>query len=390
MPIYKLDSSKNGKQGYRVIVNYTDTNGNKKRKSQCVYGKQEARELESELLKSVKENPNAVKITIKELYKEYIKVKAHEVRRSSLTKTKSILENHVLNTPLAKTRLDKLSKRILQDWKNEIAKKDIKVTTKNNAYRELNTLINYALKMDYILKNPLKDIGKFKEPYFTTQEEKIRYYTKEEFDKYIAVAKDTRSTYIDHACYVFFILAFYTGMRKGEINALKWSDLDGNIIHVRRSVSLKNGFDETPPKNESSVRSLKVPRIVLDVLNEHRAIQKKNFDYSEDFRICGGIKPVPDSTLEYHNQLYAEKAGLPHRTIHEFRHSHATFLINSGVNIMEVSHRLGHADVKMTLNTYSHLYPSTEEAAIKALEGRKRLFKIRKKRPKSVQLPVEK
>lgn len=369
MPIYKMESKKDGKQGYRVIVNYTDINGVKRRKSKCIYGIQEARDLEADLLKETKEAPAAKKMTVQELYEEYIKNKEHEIRRSSLAKTKSILNSHVLNTSLPKIRLDRLSKKILQDWKNNLAKKDIMISTKNNAVRELNTLLNYAVKMDYITKNPLKDIGKFKEPYFIAQEEKIHYYTKEQFDKYITVAKDSRRTFIDQACYVFFILAFYTGMRKGEINALKWSDLSGNIINVRRSISQKNGYEETPPKNEASYRALKLPRIVLDVLDEHRAIIKKNFQYSANMRMCGAIKPIPDSTLEYHNTIYADRAGLPHIKIHDFRHSHATFLINNGVNIMEVSHRLGHADVKMTLNTYAHLYPATEEAALKVLEG---------------------
>ena len=385
MPIYKENRKKDGKQSYRVIVNYTDKNGKKKRKSQCVYGLQEARDLEAALLKETRQAPEAEKMTVQQLYDEYIKVKEQEVRRSSLAKSKSILNNHVLNTKLPSVRLDKLSKRVLQDWKNNLAEKEIMISTKNNAVRELNTLLNYAVKMDYINKNPLRDIGRFKEPYFTAQEEKIHYYTKEQYNKYIAVAKAERHNFIDQACYVFFVLAFYTGMRKGEINALKWSDLDGNIINVRRSISTKNGYEETPPKNKASYRALKLPSVALKVLDEHRAIITENFEYSANLRICGGVKPIPDTTLEYHNKKYAEKTGLPHIKIHDFRHSHATFLINNGVNIMEVSHRLGHADVKMTLNTYSHLYPATEEAALKVLEGRKKYKIKRKKCPESVQ-----
>lgn len=368
MPIYKLKTKKDGKQGYRVVVNYTDKNGQKKRKTKCVYGLKEAQDYESSARKDVKNEPEKV-MTVQALYDEFVKVKAQEIRRTSLAKTKSILANHVLNTFLPSVKLSRLSKSVLQKWKDIIAEKDIMISTKNNAYRELNSLLNYAVKMDYLPKNPLSQVGRFKEPYFTVAEEKIHYYTKEQFEKYIQVAKDNQKTFTDRACYVFFILAFYTGMRKGEINALKWSDLENDVIHVRRSISQKNGYEESPPKNESSYRSLRIPMVVLNILNEHRAATMKNFQYSENLRICGAIKPIPDTTLENRNQFYAEKAGLPHIKIHDFRHSHATFLINSGVNILEVSHRLGHSDIKTTLNIYAHLYPSTEEAALKALNG---------------------
>ena len=365
MPIYKTGRIKDGKAQYRVFVNKTDANGKVKRSTKCVYGLAEAKRLESEMSNDVL--TTAENITLQQLYDEYIKVKECEVRQSSLQKTKSILSNHILNTELQHMKLAKINKKVITKWKTELWQKDLKTSTKNNAIKELNTLLNYGVKIGYIHVNPLKGIGKFKDAYFEMDQEKMQYYTSEQFQRFIAVARGHRENFIGDACYIFFLLAFYTGMRKGELNALKWSDIDEDIIHVRRSICQKvKGYEETPPKNKASYRSLKIPQKILTELKQYRAELIKAYG-DIDFRVCGGLKPIADSTLEKRNKQYSEEAGLHHIRIHDFRHSHASLLINSGINIMAISRRLGHSDVKMTWNTYGHLYPQTEDSAINVL-----------------------
>jgi integrase len=74
-----------------------------------------------------------------------------------------------------------------------------------------------------------------------------------------------------------------------------------------------------------------------------------------------------DSSLDNKNKQFAELAGLPHIRIHDFRHSHASLLANEGINIQEIARRLGHSNIEMTWNTYSHLYPREEERAVQIL-----------------------
>lgn len=370
MPIYKTGKIKDGKQQYKVVVNYTDSNGEYKQLSQRVYGRTEAKDAESALERKVQDKDLTKRITVKQLYEEYVEAKAHEVRTVSLNKTKSILNNHVLNTGLAKKRIDRLTVPVLQEWKNQLGQKELMISTKNNAIRELTTLLNYAVRMEYLPKNPMHNVGKFKDAYFKPKQEHYRYYTKEQFDQYYQAALSCRRNLTDYACCVFFYLLFYSGLRKGEMNALKWSDLEGNILHVRRSICQKvKGYEETPPKNESSYRDVKLPKNAMDVINEHRALFEQTGRFTEDWRLCGGIKPISDTNIESHNTQYAQLAGLPHITVHEFRHSHATMLINIGVNPLVVKERLGHKDIKTTMNTYGHLYPSTEEQTLKKLES---------------------
>ena len=202
-------------------------------------------------------------MTVKDLYEQYMAAKQTETRATTCDKSRRNLEYYIIPT-LGDVKLSNLSAVRLQEWKNEIGEKELSITTKRNIYKELSTMLNYAVRMELIPKNPLSGVGTFREPNFEKPEEKLHYYTAEQYHRFIAEAKkDEYRRY-----YVFFSIAFYTGMRKGEINALRWTDIEGNIIHVRRSVTQKLKGDDvyTPPKNKSSYRNLQMPKNLMDIL----------------------------------------------------------------------------------------------------------------------------
>lgn len=371
MPIYKTGKYKDGKQQYRVFVSYTTPSGAYRKKSKTVYGSTEAKMAESQMLANLGGEAPAVKMTVGELCDEYLKNKESEVRKTSLDKSASILRVNVLPY-LAKVKIDKLDVKRLSEWKNRVNEREVGVSTKQNAYREFCAMLNWAVKMEYLPANPLPKVGNFKEIYFSKPQDKLHYYTAEQFKEFISVAKKNRDNKFGQSVYVFFCIAFYTGMRKGEINALKWSDVEGNIIHVRRSVAQKvKGvhFMETPPKNRSSYRDLQMPSCLMEILSEQRELQSQEKGFSDDFRVCGGDDVLSDTYIENTNQKYARIAGLPKIRIHDFRHSHASILANEGINIQEIARRLGHNKIETTWNTYSHLYPREEERAVKILDN---------------------
>ena len=369
MPIYKIDGKKDGLQKYRVIVSYKDINGKHKKKERVAVGLPEAKLTELELQKEVETTTNTSRYTIDELAKEYLNTKKHTVRETSYAKIEGNLERYIL-PHVKNVRIDKLTTTILQKWKNSIENEGYSIRHKQNIYAEFRALLNYAVKMEYLVKNPIISIGNFVDPYdIVGQEDKLQYYTAEEFKSYIACAKENAKSIIEWGYYVFFNIAFYTGMRKGEINALKWSDIEDNKIHVRRSIAqkLKGGDRETPPKNKSSYRTLQMPLPLIEILNEHKERQKSIGNFSEDYRICGGINTLRDTSIANKNKQFAGAAGLKVIRIHDFRHSHASLLVNEGINIQEIARRLGHAKIEETWNTYSHLYPREEERAIAIL-----------------------
>jgi len=238
-------------------------------------------------------------------------------------------------------------------------------------------MLNYAVKMEYLPKNPISKIDNFKDT--STLKTEMTYYTAREFAQFISTAKRmiqereaSHGVLSEWDYYVFFNIAFYTGLRKGEINALKWSDLDGAYLSVKRSISQKlKGEDiETPPKNKSSIRTLQIPLPLIKILDEHKRRQAQCFkNFSDDFRICGGERSLRDTTIEKRNKLYAELSGVKKIRIHDYRHSHASILANEKINIQEVARRLGHARIEMTWNAYSHLYPREEERAVEVLNS---------------------
>lgn len=369
MPIYKMNGKKDGRQQYRVRINYTDQYGKAKQIDRSVYGLAEAKDLERQLGAEMKggQLPSS-RLTVHQLYQQFVDSKRHDLRASSFEKSCGILERHVLPT-LGSVQITKLTVPVLQNWKNNISDQGFAIRTKKNIYAEFRSLLNFAVKSDLLAKNPLLNVGNFKDVYLTEETTPLSYYTAEQFLLFIQAAIPTTDTLTDWGYYVFFNIAFYTGMRKGEINALKWSDLEGNVIHVRRSVAQKNkgGDFEGPPKNKTSFRSLQIPAPLIKVLAEHQAKQKLLPEYTDDWRICGCTRFLRDTSISNRNIKFANAADLPIIRIHDFRHSHASLLANEGINIQEIARRLGHSNIEVTWNTYSHLYPREEDRAVQIL-----------------------
>jgi integrase len=201
----------------------------------------------------------------------------------------------------------------------------LSINTKKKAFIYFSALMNYAVKMDYIQKNPFVKIGNFKDVLGIRP--KMNFYTPQEFSNFITTAKEIaeergklHNDLSEWNYYVFFNIAFYTGLRKGEIHALKWSDIDGAYLTVSRSIFQKfHGEDaETAPKNKSSIRTLQIPLPLLQILNEQKKRQQRLHNFTEDFRICNSIK---DTSIQRKNKLYSSKAGLSKTIrIHDFRH----------------------------------------------------------------------
>lgn len=373
MPIYKTDQKKDGKQQYRVRINYVDQSGKPRQLTRVAYGATEAKDLERQLSEEIKKTSPAARKTMKDLYDEYIEACKPELRETTWDKKRRTFEHTIL--PLVgDLKLDKFNVAAAQKYKSDIAALGLSPVTSSTYLKLLSTMINYAVRMEYIPKNPIRQIGGFKTPEFDTPEKKVRYYTADEFLRYIAVARERAEDsgeLTEWGYYIFFMIAFYTGMRKGEIHALQWSDIEGNVIKVRRSISQKiKGKKETEllVKTLSSVRDVQMPKPLAAALAEHKERQKTMPEFSGSWFVCRGVGCLRDTTIERRNKIFAKAAGLPHRTIHEFRHSHASLLANNGINIQEIARRLGHKNVTITWNTYSHLYPREEERALEILD----------------------
>ena len=374
IPIYKINGKKDGLQKYIVRINYISDSGQPKQLSRIAYGADKAKTLEMRLLDEIKfkhEMP-VKKMTVQELFNEYKEVKKYEIRKRTFIQLPYVYNRFILPT-YKDYRIDKLNVRDIQNWKIAMEQMKLAIGTKKLAFTYFSAMMNYAVKMEYLQKNPLLQIGNFKSSLYTKP--KMKFYTQDEFKRFITSAKEyaekkekLKNDLSEWNYYVFFNIAFFTGLRKGEIYALKWSDIDDSYLTVSRSLfrKFKNIEEETAPKNMSSIRTLQMPVPLLKILEEHKKRQQLLHNFTDDFRICSNIK---DTALDKRNKQYSASVELKTIRIHGFRHSHASVLANNNINIQEVARRLGHSRIEITWNTYCHLYPKEEEKAVAVLNS---------------------
>jgi integrase len=173
-------------------------------------------------------------------------------------------------------------------------------------------------------------------------------------------------------------IAISTGMRRGEILALRWADLDADlsVARVRRTLQTAGGtLQFVEPKTRRSRRAVELPAFVRPVLEQERADQlaRKTSDPSWNnldlviTRRDG--TPVNPDTLSSGWYRFCRKQGLPHVRFHDLRHAHATLMLLQGVHPKIVSERLGHASIGITLDTYSHVLPSMQSEAVRAFDA---------------------
>jgi integrase len=174
--------------------------------------------------------------------------------------------------------------------------------------------------------------------------------------------------------YPIAVLGLGTGMRLGELLALRWQDvdLDGGKLEVKRSLEQHKGqlrFKE--PKSKRGLRVISLAPSVIDCLREHRQTQLELRmrlglgKPSEDvlvFPTYDGRPRMPNSLSKMFSDAMV-KIGLPHVTMHTLRHTHASELIRKGVDILTISRRLGHSSAAITLGVYGHLMSSQDSAA---------------------------
>jgi integrase len=186
---------------------------------------------------------------------------------------------------------------------------------------------------------------------------------------------------LGHEMYAPAIVALFTGMRLGEVLALRWLnvDLDGKVIRVREALeeTKAHGLQIKAPKTRASRRNIGLPDIVVDALHGHRRQQlelrmalgagKMPVDAFVFPTIEGGAQAPSDASRAW--GLVADALGMPEITFHGLRHTHASQLIDAGVDIVTISKRLGHASPDVTLRVYAHLFRRDDDKAAAAINA---------------------
>lgn len=334
---------------YFVKTYYTNWQGEKKQKLKRGFKLQrDAKEWERNFLEQFATSPD---ITFQSLYDKYKRFKENRVKASTLETQCNAIDLHIL--PYFKDRIvSDITPEDVAEWQTQLLGKKFSAshTRQLNAY--LRMLFKYAVDYLRLPRSPV--IAQICKP----QKGNIDFWTPEEYRKFSEHIKDNIELY------TAFEILFYTGMRKGELLALTMNDIDfqAKQIRINKTLAYVHGeYIMQPPKTEQSNRVIDVPEFLLA---EIRNYTDKLYHLDPDQRIF----PRSRVWLGQAITRICPAIDLKIIRVHDLRHSHASLLINLGANPLMIAERLGHDDVKMTMNTYSHLFQSHREEIIEKLE----------------------
>ncbi|MCD8501373.1 MAG: site-specific integrase [Bacillaceae bacterium] len=215
------------------------------------------------------------------------------------------------------------------------------------------------MKYGLIQKNPVELVDAPR-----PQKKEMKTWNEEEVRQFLDVAESSRY-------YIVYLLAVTTGMRRGEILGLRWQDIDFKLKTLSIKQTLSNRGDEfQETKTSSGNRSVSLPTVTIEQLKKHKKMiaQEKllagNCYVNLDLVVCTslGNKLHPRNLLREFKRLTDLAEVAPIR-FHDLRHTHATLMLKQGVHPKIVSERLGHSNIKITLDTYTHVLPGLQQAA---------------------------
>lgn len=343
MPIYKDEQ----RGTWFVRVNITDSVTHKPRQvmKRGFKTKREAREWESDYILNA---PKSTEHTFSEMHKLYLSdIDATDTNRNMQL---NWCDAHFAFND---SPIDKISKNDLVKWRNNLKDKGLATRTMNRGIRYVKAVFQFASDV-YDLPNNATVLKSFRLD--ADDKAEMEVWTIEEFNKFRQCVKMKEYR-------LFFDFLFWTGCRRGEALALQTTDFHGNKVSITKAIKhYKNGF--LPLKTDSSKREILVDDELLESL-------RPNIESDKPF-VFGGETSLSISQVQRQFTQAIKKAGVKPIRLHDLRHSHATFLINNGVNIVAVSKRLGHATINQTLSTYTHLLKETEEDLVNLINDTKK------------------
>lgn len=364
------NKTKDGRMWY-FKAPYEDLLGNKHiYKSKKFKTQKEAKEEEYLFLYS-QNKENKSHITFKMLFNSYFE-KANDVKGSTLYAKESRLRVYALPY-FANKDINDISNLDIKKWKLEIEKKDLSINYKKALFNSLSSLFKYAVSEYNLKENPCRNVENFKGKIDEIKNDEIKYITLEQFKIFESV--------IDELKYkALFNFLYYMGVRKGEALSLKWNDIDFKTSKVKivKTLSNKNldkgkkiGIKETNTKNKKN-RYIGMPVQLKEIMLQLYRMNKKYKDFNKEWYVFGDIRHLSFTTLDrykakYFNEVKKLDPSIPTITIHQFRHSHASYLISNNIPVHLIAERLGDT-VEIVLKTYAHLFPETEKEIINLLE----------------------
>lgn len=330
--------------------------------------KREALEAE-QYLRSVelKEKSFSSKVTIDILYKLLKEEDKINNRKKSYIDTQDNNYNKHIKDYFSKVYdVSKLTYEDIYQFREDLREKNAKNSdrylspnTINKIIILLKKILDVGLRKGYYNDNPVRLLKKL-----PIEKSKMNFWTVKEFKHFLSLFEKD-----EYNVELLFTVLFFTGLRLGEALALTWRDVEfpTSTIHVTKSVYLNKGEEHiSSTKTKAGTRRIIIHNKLIKTLEEWKTEQKQKLkvftNNTEELQIFQNspISLTKNSIEKQYKKILARDNRLKKIRIHDFRHSHASLLINQGEDYLVVKERLGHASITTTIDTYSHLYPSKQ------------------------------
>lgn len=377
-----------GTKTWYFKVYYKDIFGNSKQKKSRLFELKREAEIEERLFLDNMVNSHHTKFEI--VANAYFKDYKSRMKDSSYDTYVDVYKNHI-KVFFEGFYIEDIDIKVIKKWKEEMRKKtyqnkgkNIKYSTNflNKIYNVLSNILNYGMIYYNLNVNSAQLIGPFEEKKnkVVKDEEKLRYITLDDFNIFVS--------FIDNLMWkTFFIFLMFTGLRKGEARALTWKNVDfvNNEIKVVQTMDEKNRITNT--KNGKN-RRVKMNKYLIEQMEIYKSEVMKHSDFTEEWFVFGGINSLPRVEIDRKKDFYFKIANensnhkIQRITLHEFRHSHVSLLINEYVRKCEklnlkidatkffiaLSNRMGHT-IQVMEHTYMHLFPTIQDEIVELLDN---------------------
>lgn len=331
--------------------------------------KKEATEAEH-YLRSVelKERFYGAKITIYMLYellKEEDRINHRKI--SYINTQENNYNRHIKNYFSKVDNVGKLTYDDIYQFREHLRQKvaqnsdnPLSTNTINKIMILLKKIFDVGLRKGYYTTNPVKLLKKL-----PIEKTKMQFWTVKEFQQFLTLFEPE-----EYNSKLLFTLLFFSGLRLGEALALTWQDIDfsTNTIHITKSVYVNKGVSYiSSTKTKAGTRRIIINKKLSQELQYWQQQQKHLLEqFTSDSMSLQVFQSSPititkNSIEKQYKKILERDATLKKIRIHDFRHSHASLLINQGEDYLVVKERLGHASITTTIDTYSHLYPSKQK-----------------------------
>ncbi|MCY8413441.1 tyrosine-type recombinase/integrase [Bacillus spizizenii] len=366
MPIKKL---KNGSYKVDISVGVDPVTGRRRRKTRMAKTKKEAEELYIALKHKYNSGlqPSQRNLSFNEVIDIYLdncklhnKPNYYQIQLYTIDKH---ITPHFINS-----NIKKLTHTEIRLFQKQLIDTGLSNKTVNNIMIILKKLFDTAINEKIIDVNPCDGV-----PNLSIPKKQMKFWTPEQFKAFIKLIDKNEEQLFK----IFYTVAYFTGMRCGELLALTWNDIDSvrKEINVYKSLSfIKGEYKITPPKTKNSNRRISINTKLLEMLLEWKEKQK---DILEKLQVSSSENtfifqykesPANKDIFSRKIKTICARGEVEPIRLHDLRHSHVALLIHQREDYITIKERLGHASIKTTIDVYGHLFPNKQKETADKLD----------------------